>query len=143
MDLPAYRSLIEECPDAVIVTDRDGVVELWNAGAEATFGHAARDIVGKTLDIIIPEGLRERHWTGYRAVMASGKTRYGSEVLKVPATHRDGRRLSIEFRIVLLRDASGTVTAAGAFLRDVTAAWEERRRLLDRIAALESDRAAR
>jgi len=132
-----YRALVEGCPDAIVVADRDGVIRFWNAGAEATFGHGAADAIGSSLDIIIPEQLRKRHWTGYDAVMVSGSTKYGTETLKVPALHRNGQRLSIEFRVALLRNEQGAVVGIAAFLRDVTAAWKEQQELRKRLVALE------
>ena len=132
-----YRALVEGCPDAIVVADREGVIRFWNAGAEATFGHTAAGALGESLDIIIPENLRPPHWTAYGAAMASGATRYGSELLKVPALHRSGRRLSIEFRVMLLRNDRGAVVGIAAFLRDVTAAWKEQQEFRTRLSALE------
>lgn len=132
-----YRALVEGCPDAIVVADREGVIRFWNAGAEATFGHTAADAMGKSLDVIVPANLRKRHWAGYNTVMASGTTRYGTEVLKVPALHRSGHRLSIEFRVMLLRNDRGVIVGIAAFLRDVTAAWEEQQELRRRLVALE------
>jgi PAS domain S-box-containing protein len=132
-----YRELVEGCPDAIVVADRAGMIRFWNSGAAATFGHAAADAIGKSLDLIIPENLRKRHWAGYDAVMASGATKYGTESLKVPALHRTGRRLSIEFRVMLLRNEDGAIAGIAAFLRDVTVAWKEQQELRRRLAALE------
>lgn len=132
-----YRALVEGCPDAIVVADREGVIRFWNAGAEVTFGHPAAEAMGQSLDLIVPENLRKRHWAGYDASMASGTTRYGTELLKVPALHRSGRRLSIEFRVMLLRNDRGIIVGIAAFLRDVTTAWEEQRELRRRLAALE------
>jgi PAS domain S-box-containing protein len=134
---PLYRALVEGCPDAIVVADRHGVIRFWNAAAEATFGHPSADAMGRSLDLIIPEALRSRHWAGYDAAMARGTTRYGSELLKVPALHSSGRRLSIEFRVMLVRDDRGAIVGIAAFLRDVTAAWEEQRALRKRLADLE------
>ena len=133
-----YRELVEGCPDAIIVADREGVIRFWNPGAEVTFGHPAAEATGQSLDILIPENLRGRHWTGYDGVMASGTTKYGSDLLRVPALHRDGRRLSIEFRVMLVRDDGGAVVGIAAFLRDATAAWKEQQELRKRLASLES-----
>jgi PAS domain S-box-containing protein len=133
-----YRALVEGCPDAIIVADCAGVIRFWNGGAEATFGHAAAEAIGESLDLIIPENLRKRHWDGYNAVMARGATKYGTESLKVPALHGSGRRLSIEFRVMLLRNDDGAIIGIAAFLRDVTAAWKEQQELRKRLAALES-----
>ena len=132
-----YRTLVEDNPDAVIVADRHGTIRLWNSAAEQMFGYVSAEAVGRSLDLIIPETLRERHWSGWEAVMRSGTTRYGSELLKVPAAHRDGRRLSLEFRITLLHNGDGAIVGVGAFLRDVTEAWTERKALLERLAAFE------
>jgi len=132
-----YRALVEGCPDAIVVADREGLIRFWNGGAEATFGHTPLEALGRSLDIIIPENLRKRHWDGYNAVMTSGTTKYGTEALRVPALHRSGHRLSIEFRVMLLRDNGGAAIGIAAFLRDVTAAWKEQQELRSRLAALE------
>jgi PAS domain S-box-containing protein len=118
------RRIVAEMPEAVIFADRDGVIQLWNRGAEAMFGYAATEAVGRTLDLIIPERHRSRHWEGYKNVMRSGSTRYGSELLAVPAVRKDGGRISIEFSIALLRGETGDVLGAAAVIRDVTARWE-------------------
>ncbi len=132
------RRIVEEAPDAIIFSDRGGTIRLWNAGAEAVFGWRAEEALGQTLDLIIPEKQRARHWEGYRAVMAAGATRYGrGELLRVPALRKDGRRISVEFSILLPRDAAGQVLGAAAILRDVTERWEQDRALRQRLAALE------
>jgi len=137
-----YRQIVAETPDAVIFADRDGVIRLWNRGAEMMFGFAAAEALGRTLDLIIPPTLRERHWQGYRQVMVTGRTRYGRELLAVPGMHRDGRTLSLEFSISLIRDDRGEVLGAAAILRDVTARWEKEKELRRRLAACEAGGAA-
>ena len=119
-----YQRIVEEMPEAVIVSDRTGAIILWNRGAEIMFGHSAAEAVGQSLDLIIPDRFRARHWEGYHTVMATGVTRYGRELLAVPAIRKDGRRISIEFSIALLRDDSGAPHGAAAIIRDVTARWE-------------------
>jgi PAS domain S-box-containing protein len=131
------RRIVEDAQDAIIFADRDGVMRLWNAGAEAMFGYTAAEAIGRSLDLIIPENLRGRHWEGYHKVMATGATRYGRELLAVPAMKKDGTRISIEFTIVLLRDAGGKLLGAAALIRDVTARWEREKELRARIAAPE------
>jgi PAS domain S-box-containing protein len=133
-----YRRIVEESRDAIIFADRDGVVRLWNSGAEAVFGHRAEEAIGQTLDLIIPERLRQRHWQGWRQVMATGTTRYGSEVLAVPALRHDGTRISIEFTIVVLGDETGRTLGAAATIRDVTARWQQEKLLKERVAELEA-----
>lgn len=116
--------------DAVLATDRQGLIRLWNPGATRIFGFTPEEAIGASLDIIIPERLRGRHWQGWDAVMESGVTRYGAgDLLAVPGLTRDGRQISVEFSLVFLRDEAGAITGMGAILRDVTARFEELRRL--------------
>ena len=132
-----YRRIVEEIPEAVVLADRDGVIRLWNRGAETVFGYAADEALGQSLDLIIPERFRARHWDGYRHVMATGVTSYGQRLLAVPAIRKDGQRISIEFSIALLKNERGEVTGAAAIIRDVTARWHAERELRARLAALE------
>jgi PAS domain S-box-containing protein len=132
------RRIVAATPDAVIFADRAGVIRLWNAGAEALFGYTAAEAVGQTLDLIVPPNLRARHWEGYRRVMETGVTRYGRELLAVPALHKDGRRISLEFSVALLRDEGNELAGITAILRDVTARWERERTLQRRVAELEA-----
>src|SRR5512145_1394900 len=104
-----HRLIVEGTPDAVLYADREGLIRLWNGGAERIFGWSAGEAEGKSLDLIVPERLRTRHWDGWDRTMASGTTRYGSgDLLAVPALHKDGRTLSIEFSIQLLRAPDGS-----------------------------------
>jgi len=131
------RSIVDNAPEAVIFADRDGIIRLWNAGAEAMFGYGAKEALGQSLDIIIPENLRGRHWEGYNRVMATGETKYGKDLLAVPGIRKDGTRVSLEFSIVMLRDDGGELLGLTAVLRDVTARWKKEKELKDRLAALE------
>ena len=119
-----FRRIVEEMPEAVIFADREGVVRLWNSGATTLFGYSADEALGQSLDLIIPERFRARHWEGYRQVMATGVTSYGQRLLAVPAMRKDGQRISIEFSIALMKDEHGMVAGAVAIVRDVTARWE-------------------
>lgn len=134
------RQIVEGVPEAIIFADRDGTIRLWNAGAEAMFGYGRDEALGRSLDLIIPEKQRPRHWEGYRTVMETGVTRYGRDLLKVPAVRKNGARLSLEFSIVLVRDEAGAIQGAAAVLRDVTERWQQDKALRDRLAALEAKR---
>ncbi len=131
------RAIVDAIPDAVILADREGIIRFWNAGAERLFGYPPGDALGRSLDIIIPEPLRQRHWDGYYRVMETGATRYGAEPLAVPGIRRDGSRVSLEFSIALLRDGAA-VTGIAAVLRDVTARWTKEKELRERLKALEA-----
>ena len=129
--------LVADCPDAIVYADADGKIRFWNAAAMRVFGFAASEALGASLDLIVPERLRARHWDGYGQVMRGRPSRYGAgELLAVPARHKDGRPLSIEFTILPFHDASGAMTGIAAVLRDVTARFEETRALRRELAAL-------
>jgi PAS domain S-box-containing protein len=132
-----FRRIVEEMPEAVIFADREGTIRLWNRGAETMFGYSADEALGQSLDLIVPERFRARHWEGYRQVMATGVTSYGQRLLAVPAMRKNGQRISIEFSIALLKDERGEVTGAAAVVRDVTARWQGERELRRRLASLE------
>lgn len=132
-----FRWIVEAMPEAVVYSDREGIIRLWNRGAETIFGYREQDVLGHTLDVIIPERWRARHWAGHREVMRTGVTRYGRELLAVPASRRDGTRISIEFSIILPTDPDGQVLGAVAVVRDVTARWEQDQALRKRLATLE------
>jgi PAS domain S-box-containing protein len=128
-------TLVREAPDAIIFADADGVIRLWNRGAERIFGFAEAEALGQSLDMIIPDNLRVRHWAGFSATMRNGSTRYGSgEILAVPALRKDGRRISIEFTILPFRDSHARIIGIAAMLRDVTARFEEIRTLRRQLA---------
>lgn len=122
--------MIRDMPDAVICSDAQGRIQFWNAGATRIFGFTESEALGQSLDIIIPEPLRQRHWTGFDDTMRSGRTRYGAgDILSVPAVCKDGTRRSIAFTVLPFRDAAGAITGIAAVLRDVTAQFEELKRL--------------
>ena len=112
-----------------------GIIRFWNPGAERIFGYRSADAIGQSLDIIIPERLRKRHWDGYRRVIKTGESRYGEgDVLAVPGIKKDGAGVSIEFTIVPLRDGAGELTGLAAIMRDVTKRFEEMRALKQKLA---------
>jgi PAS domain S-box-containing protein len=133
-----YQRIVEDSPIAILFADRDGKIRLWNAGAEATFGYTPAEALGQSLDLIVPEKQRARHWEGWERVMASGVTKYGRDPLAVPALRKDGSRISIEFNIVLLRAPTGELLGAAAMVQDVTARWQQQKEMNARLAALEA-----
>jgi PAS domain S-box-containing protein len=131
------QHIVENTQEAIIFADREGVIRLWNAGAQTIFGYDAAEVLGQPLELIIPERLRDQHRQGYRRVIETGVTQYDRRVLAVPAIRKDGARISLEFTVVLLRQATGEVLGVAAILRDVTARWEREKAMRARMAALE------
>jgi PAS domain S-box-containing protein len=134
--------LLRVISDAVIVADASGKIVWWNAAATRIFGFAEEEALGKDLALIIPERLRHRHNVGFGKSMETGTTRYGAQLLKVPAVHKDGRSLSIAFSVGMLFDANNTVTGVAAVIRDETSRFQADRELAQRLAACEATLAA-
>ena len=133
-----FQALVWAMGDAVIGAARDGTILLWNPAAERMFGFTAQEALGRSLDLIIPERFRTRHWEGYREVMRTGRTRYGADVLRVPALHKDKRTLSIAFTVALVRSRDNEIHMIVAIVRDETARWKEDRALRQRLTELEA-----
>jgi PAS domain S-box-containing protein len=132
------RRIVENNPTAILFADREGKIRLWNSGAETVFGYTAKEALGQSLDLIVPERQRQRHWEGWDKVMASGVTKYGRDPLAVPAMRKDGSRISIEFNVVLVRADSGELAGVAAMVQDVTARWQKQKEMNARLAALEA-----
>lgn len=133
-----FEQLVGAVGDAVVVCDAGGAIVVWNAAAERMFGFSAAEALGQSLDLIIPERQRQRHWDGYHKTMRTGETRYGHDVLRVPALHKEGKALSIAFTVAMLYSPERAVTAIVAVIRDETARWAEERSLRQRLTQLEA-----
>ncbi len=128
--------LVRRAADAIIYADQEGKIRFWNGGAERIFGFAEHEALGQSLDLIIPQNLRERHWQGFDKTMRTGESRYGAgDTLSVPAIRKDGARISVEFTIAPFRDDSGRMVGIAAILRDVTARFEQMKALQRQLAA--------
>jgi PAS domain S-box-containing protein len=138
-----YRQLVEAVGDAVIASDPQGAITLWNPAATRMFGFSEEEAMGKSLDIIIPQRQQQRHWDGYQKTMETGVTKYGNDVLRVPAVHKDGHTLSIAFTVALMHTPDGKVSAIVAVVRDESARFAEDRNLRKRLMELEAKAAGR
>ena len=132
------NALVAAIGDAVMVCDAQGAILLWNPACERMFGHTEAEVLGKTMDLIIPERLRKRHWEGYEKTMATGITKYGHDVLRVPAIDKQGNSLSIAFTVAMLYGADGKVSAIASIIRDETSRFNDERALKKRLAELEA-----
>ena len=132
------QQLVEVIGDAVIASDTDGIITMWNPAAERIFGFTEIEALGQSLDLIIPESQRNSHWDGYHRTMRTGETRYATDVLRVPAINKEGHRLSIAFTVALLYSTESQVTGIVAVVRDETTRFNEERSLRKRLAALEA-----
>lgn len=133
-----FEQLLKAIGDGVVVADAKGDIIFWNAAAERIFGFSEQEAIGKSLDLIIPERQRQRHWDGYHKTMDTGQTRYGHDLLRVPALHKEGRPLSIAFTVAMLYTPDHKVSAIVAIVRDETTRWTDERDMRKRIAELEA-----
>lgn len=132
------NALVGAIGDAVVVSDREGKVIVWNPAAERMFGFTEAEALGQSMDMIIPERLRKRHWEGFDKSMETGTTRYGHDVLRVPAVDKAGRSMSIAFTVAMLFGPDGTVSAIASVIRDETSRFAEDRALRKRVIELEA-----
>jgi PAS domain S-box-containing protein len=137
-DPALFEALVEQMPDAVVFADRDGVIRAWNRGAEAVFGFAASEVLGQSLDVIIPERLRAAHWDGFRRAVDSGQTRHANQVRTTRSLHKDGRKLYVDLSFGVITDSAGSVAGAVAVGRDCSERYLSEMALRDRLAALEA-----
>lgn len=112
-----FRALVEQAPDVMIYADRSGTIRVWNRAAEHFFGYASAEVLGKSLEIIIPERFRNAHWSGYRMAMESGRTRYAGRVLTTRSVHKNGSRLYVNLTFGMVRNSAGAVIGALAIGR--------------------------
>lgn len=119
-DSPLAERVLACMMEAVIHADRQGLIELWNPAAETMFGFSNAEAIGQSLDIIIPERLREAHWRGFHAAIASGRTRLNGRPTVTRALHKSGATLYVEMSFAMVCATSGEVIGSVAVARDAT-----------------------
>lgn len=137
------RKIVEACSEAVIFADREGLVRLWNRGAELIFGYAPAEILGQSLDIIIPERLRRAHWDAFNRSVETGRTKHTDRVLTTRSMHKNGSKLYVDLSFGLVKDDNGVVLGAFAVGRDCTARYLAERTMQARVQDLEAKLEAR
>jgi PAS domain S-box-containing protein len=115
-----FQLIVEQAPDAMIYADCEGVVRIWNLGAETVFGYTAAEILGKGMDVIIPERFRRAHWEGFRKAFETGQTKYKGRVLTTRAVHKDGSKRYVDLSFSMVKDRAGIVIGVLAIARDCT-----------------------
>ncbi|MET3498306.1 PAS domain-containing protein [Variovorax boronicumulans] len=133
-----FEQLVAGAGDAIMVCNAKGAITFWNKAAERIFGFTEAEALGQSLDIIIPVRQRQRHWDGYNKTMETAVTKYGADVLRVPALHKDGDTLSIAFTVSMLFSQDQQVSGIVAIVRDETARFAEERKLRARLVEVEA-----
>ena len=119
--------VVDQMPEAAIVADGEGVIRLWNRGAETLFGFTEAQALGASLDLIIPEKLRAGHDAGFQRAVQTGRMKLAGQVMTTRATHQDGRRLYVDFSFTMLHAEDGAMAGVLAIGRDATARYLEQR----------------
>jgi PAS domain S-box-containing protein len=120
--------ILDHVADAVISTDRSEAIIRWNLASTALFGYPAEEVLGQSVELIIPERLRAAHWSGFDAAMAQGATKLEGRPTLTRALHRSGRRLYVEMTFAIVKDdTESEVLGAVAMARDVTERVEQER----------------
>lgn len=130
--------LVDQMAEALIYADREGVIRRWNAGAEAIFGFAAGEALGQSLDLIIPERLREAHWRGFDAALARGKAQHGRISRITKALTRSGETIYVDMSFAVICDVAGAAIGSLAVAREASARYREEQALRRRLAELEA-----
>ena len=138
-----FQALVTSVGDGIMASDAQGLITLWNPACERMFGFTQADALGKSLDLIIPQRQQKPHWDGYHKTMETGITKYGNDVLRVPAVHKDGHTLSIAFTVSMLHNPDGSVSAIVAVIRDESIKFAQERALKKRITELEMELASK
>lgn len=133
-----FRALIDQVADAVIFADGDGLIQLWNAGAEAVFGYAADEVLGQSLDVLIPERLRSAHWTAFDKAIDTGQTKHGRESMTTRSVHKNGSDLYVDLSFALVKNQAGRVLGSVAVARDITTRFRADKESRRRTAGLEA-----
>ena len=118
--LDLFRLVVEQAPDGLIFTDRQGVMQIWNSTAAELFGYLPEEAVGRPLDIIIPDHLRHAHWEGFGKAVAARQTKHGTRAVKTRATHKAWHKLYVSLAFSVVKDWEGKVIGAMATTRPFT-----------------------
>ena len=102
---------------AIVVADADGTITWWSPGAEVLFGHSAAVALGQSLDLIVPDALRARHWAGFQRAMEAPRVK--DLTADIPVRCADGQVKEFAGRLLVLSDGLGAALGAmGIFAAD-------------------------
>ncbi len=108
---------------AIIMADSAGTVVYWSPGATELFGYEKDDVLGKSLDVIVPETYRVAHWAGFNRVMNGGQASLEGACAHIPVRCADNQVVTFPGRFSLIRDPYGQVIAAVASCADSDGDW--------------------
>ncbi len=113
-----FRSLVEAAPDAMVIVDADGHIELVNRQVEVLFGHRREDLIGQQVEVLIPHHFRAKHPDFRRRYADRPRTREMGAGLELSGLRADGTEFPVEISLSPLGSDNGVSYAAT--IRDVT-----------------------
>lgn len=128
--------ILRSMPEALIFADLDGIIRLWNRGAESVFGFTAAESVGQSLDLIIPERLRKAHWDGFQKAIVRGGTLPGRTAMMTRSLHKNGEQIYVDMSFAMVKNEAGQMLGAMAVARDATTRFLEEKNLRRRLVEL-------
>jgi PAS domain S-box-containing protein len=135
-----YQDILECISEALIFADQDGVIRIWNPGAESIFGYTSDEAVGQSLDLIIPEHLRKAHWDGFNRAVSRGTTAYGRRSVITRSLHKSGQQLYVDMSFAVVNNHAGETIGATAIARNATERYLEEKNLRRQLAELTAKR---
>jgi PAS domain S-box-containing protein len=131
-----YQNILECMSEALIFADQDGIIQIWNPGAEFIFGYTSDEAVGQSIDLIIPEHLRKAHWDGFNRAVSRGTTAYGRRSVITRSLHKSGQQLYVDMSFAVVNNHAGKTIGATAIARNTTERYLEEKKLRRQIAEL-------
>ncbi|MFD3806649.1 PAS domain S-box protein [Streptomyces sp. NPDC058611] len=113
-----FRALLEAAPDAMVIVDDRGTIRLVNAQTEALFGHTRADLLGRPVEVLVPERFRGHHSAFRQGYFVNRQVRPMGAGLELHGLCRDGREFPVEISLSPLETPDGTLVSAA--IRDVS-----------------------
>jgi PAS domain S-box-containing protein len=121
-----FRNLLESAPDAIVIVDQKGLIQLINAQTEKLFGYTRAELIGAPVETLVPQCFRGRHWSHREGYAQSPQPRSMGAGLELYGRRKDGTEFPIEISLSPLETAEGTLVCSA--IRDVT----QRKQLAER-----------
>ncbi len=134
--------LIRAMPEALIFSDLRGFIVRWNHGAEEVFGFSTAEALGQSLDLIIPERMRQAHWEGYHKALARGDVLPGRTSMITRSLHKSGESIYVDMSFAVVKDPQGRVIGSLAVARDASKRFAEEKNLRRQLTELSAGKPA-
>lgn len=135
-------AILRSMPEALIFCDLEGIIRVWNGGAEKVFGWSATEAVGQSLDLIIPERMRRAHWDGFNQAIERGGVKPGRTSMITRSLHKSLESIYVDMSFEMVKDEQGRMLGSLAVARDATARFTEEKALRKQLAELTAKPAA-